>query len=212
MFAHADRMSRIYPLNLRHFSRFGQDVDIVYTDGKADPMWPPGTEQAMGHCAMQRISLEKKLLEGALVIDLKQCALETSAGRASLSLSGRITGHLDFSGFRLTVFETVAHEYFHLIQGWIVIAKTGDPEGYDKAYAAGHFRLDRKELADDVRLFFDRERLENLTYLRHRFEISARHEAAKAKHRLRHEVDQGFWDPIFPIAQMQTILERGITL
>jgi hypothetical protein len=215
MFAHADRMSRIYPLNLRHFSRFGQDVDIIYTDGKVDPIWPPGSVEDSGYVVMNRISSAKRLLEGIFAIDLKRCAEGTSVGAGSLVVtpSGplRISTHLDFNGFRLTVFEAVAHEYFHLIQAWILIAKTGDPEAFDKAYAAEHFRLDRKALADNLLLLFDRERMETLTYLRNRFEIAAKHQSAAAKNRLRAEVDRGLWDPVFPVAKMRTMVERAVT-
>jgi hypothetical protein len=40
MYAHANRMSLIFPVNFRHFSGFDQNVDIVYTDGKGGSIWP----------------------------------------------------------------------------------------------------------------------------------------------------------------------------
>jgi hypothetical protein len=158
-----------------------------------------------------RVSLPEHRLEGAFAIDLDACAGEVEASTASLGSTGRLTISLDLQTFRREVFKIIAHEYLHVIQHWLY-DKAGDAEGMDKAYtaeyvAARHEVLEtakarRQVLTSDeidVRVGLANERS-------NRFEVSAVLAADDALRRLKNEIYNKSWDPIFPLETMNLMV------
>lgn len=207
-FAHADRMGRMFPVNLRQLPRLPQNVDLIYTEGKADPIWSQGDVGARGMVVRAWVDITKRCLEGIFIVDLQQCL--SGSSRGSLLADGRLSNWTDFNRFRSEVFETVAHEYFHCIQEWILIVDQRDPQAMEKAYAAEMRRNERQLMADDVRWAFRPEARGAVAYLRNRFERSAHQAADSATHRLKAELDRGFWDAILPVTQMQVMLKDNV--
>ena len=210
-FTHEDPMRRIFPVNLGQLPRLPQDVDIIYTDGKADPIWPENSVGVQGMVVQAWVDTTRRRLEGIFAIDLRQCMSSSSRVALVTSFYGepRLSRSMDFGQFRATVFETVAHEYFHLIQEWIVIVKLRDQQAFEKAYAAEHRRHEMRLMADDVRWAFRPDARRDAAYLRNRFENAARQAADAATHRLRAELDRGLWDSILPATEMQAMLKQG---
>jgi len=210
IFAHGDRLSRIYPVSTAHLPRVGQDVDIIYTDDRTDPVWSADTEGSRGFIVRTWVSTKQHRLDGVFAIDLQQCLLGSMNSAPASGFYGELRRpSVDFHLFRRAVFETVAHEYFHLIQGWILILKTRDQNAMEQAYAAEQRHNERQLLADDVRWFFKPEQLSFAAYVRNHFESSARQMAQTAVKRLRHEIDCGTWDAILPIAKMKTLAKAA---
>lgn len=213
-FVHADPMSRIYPLNLAQLPRFGQDIDIIYTDGKSDRLWDGIPLEAAGVVVRANALADKQLFEGIVAIDLRACLPPTSRTSLSISLHGppvlRTTPKkVDFNAYRLSVFETVAHEYFHLVQAWIVETRHRNPDAFERAYAREHWRAIGSITSEDLLWLLQPDRLRARAWARNRFESSAKRMAEAAKHRLRGEVDRGLWDAVFPIPEMHEIVRQA---
>jgi hypothetical protein len=213
-FIHGDVMGRIYPLNLAQLPRFKQDVDIIYTDGKSDPIWRDITEDAGGVVIRADALLEKQLFMGIVAIDLDLCLPRKPTASLSLSSSGGVklnvrSAPINFAEFRRKVFEIVAHEYFHLVQAWIIETKKRDSGAFEKVYTKEHWRAMGSVTSQDLTYLFRPDALKARAYLRNRFESSARSMSEAATHRLSAEIDRGAWDAILPIPEMRAIANRG---
>jgi hypothetical protein len=194
-------LKRLFPREAQALPAYRQNVEIVFTSGKSDPMWREGEDDAAGHLASASVWASSRRMDAIIAVDIEVDRVVTGGG-TSLSLDGS-SSKGSFIAYRRKMFETIAHEYFHALQSWKAQAASGRRDGFDRAYQDETMRARWQVFCANPLVLFDVDRHIKLGYFANRFENDAKRAAAQALHVFREEVDTGLWDSLLPIREMQ---------
>jgi hypothetical protein len=199
---HQDMLGRLFPNETAKLPNYKRTTEIVYTIGKVDGIWGGRGDHVAGIAVRAGLWHGSKRMDAIVAIDLKACRI----GGVSTSLSLDGSKNFDFQGFRRKVFDTLAHEYFHILQDWGAQVASSHPDAFSHAYGEEQKRSAWEVFLEKPLLLFDPEKHRKVAYHRNKYETSAFQAGSSALNRFISEVDTKKWDGLMPISEMESLV------
>mgnify|MGYP007088033667 CR=1 FL=1 len=141
------QLVRILPVFGTIREGFSQRVEMIYTNGKADPLWADVRPQASGAARDITVSAESRSANAIVLFDLMK---KRPPMRLGIGFGGKLQQYQPTANeIREEILKTVVHELQHVVQGWVWGDKWAEMAGQAAAEAArkGGYLSNRYESA-----------------------------------------------------------------
>jgi hypothetical protein len=191
----------IFASLLTDFPPWPQELTFFFTEGKNNPenWWPKNvTRSANGVVLSAFRDEDRKVLVGAALIDfLQEQKPDNSSLRVAQSSSGKPSladSKKSIPMLKISIFNTMAHEYVHFTQHWVVDTEKKISNEYSNIWK----NVRQKIIEQSPNAPDDEIALNEAVYVAHPLEVDAKEYSKFKLKRYVMDITRGFWDSKLP--------------